>query len=123
MQRLGILLAVIFGLALHVSEARAGHPWRRAHADRGAQWYNTNQSWHGPYNHVAWGHPVALIVPPTAQMQSEYSWGVGRTTMQPIHFQFGRPIATPGSAAGNRPAPIWPSNTRQLGVYSVRGPW
>ena len=52
--------------------------------------YNANRSWHGAYSNVQWGHPVALIVPPTATMQTEYSWGVGRTQMRPIQHQFAR---------------------------------
>ena len=126
MNRIGILLAVVV-ITASASIAHAGSPFaaiRRAHADRGAQWYNTNQSWHGGYGNVQWGHPVALIVPPTANMQTEYSWGVGRTTMTPLHHQFGRPIATPGGGiGGTRPTPLWPSSTSQFGYYSVRGPW
>ncbi|MCA9168867.1 MAG: hypothetical protein KDB23_14430 [Planctomycetales bacterium] len=126
MKRLVILLAAV-ALTASASAVHAGSPYaaiRRAHADRGAQWYNTNRSWHGQYANVQWGHPVALIVPPTANMQTEYAWGVGRTTMTPIHHQFGRPIATPGAGgAGLLPTPLWPSSTAQIGYYSVRGPW
>jgi hypothetical protein len=99
------------------------HPIRQAHADRGARWYNSNYSWHGPYSHVQWGRPLALIVPPTANMQTEYGWGVARTQMVPIHHQFDRPVALPGSRGGWSPTPPWPWSTTQMGVYSVRGPW
>lgn len=123
-----IVIVVAFGLltAACASNADAGWPMgpaQRVSADRGAQWHNTNMSWHGPYANVQWGHPVALIVPPTAQFQTEYSWGVGRTTMTPIHHQFGRPVAIPGAAGGLQQTPLWPSSTRQFGYYPVRGPW
>jgi hypothetical protein len=123
MKRISLLLAATFLGSLVSSDLQAGHPVYRAHADRGAYWHNANHSWHGAYQHVQYGHPLALIVPPTANMQTEYSWGVGRTMMRPIHHQFGRPVATPGYAGGTRPTPMWPSSTEQLGVYSVRGPW
>jgi hypothetical protein len=96
---------------------------QQMHADRGARWFNANHSWHGAYSHVQWGHPVALIVPPTATMQTEYSWGVARTQMIPIRHQFGRPVAQLGYYGSLPPSPRWPSRTQHLGVYSVRGPW
>ena len=126
MQRIMLMMVTAFVIGLNAQPTSAGQPLsavRRAHADRGAYWYNANHSWHGGYQHVQWGHPLALIVPPTANMQTEYSWGVARTTMQPIHHQFHRPVALPGARGTTVPTPPWPSSTRQIGVYSVRGPW
>ena len=114
-----ILLATIAGALLSTSESWAGDI---IHNDRAARWYNATRSWHRPYAHAAWGRPVALIVPPTVNMQTEYSWGVGRTRMAPINHQFARPYALPMTGPV-RPAPVWPSDTQQMGFYSVRGPW
>ena len=84
-------------------------------------WY----PWHGGYYDPAWGgSPVALVVPPTAALQTKYSWGVTNTEVVRIYPQFGR--AYPGPYAGGaafRPTPPQPGSTDQFGVYYVRGPW
>ena len=81
--------------------------------------------WHNAYYHAAYGEPIALVVPPTAEYQSQYGWGVGGTRVTPIYHQFGRPY--PGVSAGANgyfyPTPAWPSDTNQFGVYYIRGPW
>jgi hypothetical protein len=81
--------------------------------------------WHNAYYHAAYGEPIALVVPPTAEYQSHYGWGVGATRVEPIYHQFGRRY--PGAAAGAYgyfyPTPAWPSDTNQFGVYYIRGPW
>jgi hypothetical protein len=127
MARTLLLLTAALLLGYPAAPTRAGYPnttfHQQIHADRGARWFNANMSWHGPYSHVQWGHPVALIVPPTATMQTEYSWGVARTQMIPIRHQFDRPIAVITGAGTLPPSPRWPSRTQHLGVYSVRGPW
>ena len=33
--------------------------------------------WHGGYYDAAWGAPVAVVVPPTAESQTHLGWGVG----------------------------------------------
>ncbi|MCP4190504.1 MAG: hypothetical protein GY768_07730 [Planctomycetaceae bacterium] len=90
--------------------------------DRAARWYNATSSWHGAYQNVEWGRPVALILPPTVNMQTEYAWGVGRTRMSPINHQFARPYALPSSGT-TAPTPVFPWDTTQFGIYPVRGPW
>ena len=82
--------------------------------------------WHGDYSYTPYGMPTALVVPPTANMQTSMGWGVTQSSMRPIYHQFGRPY--PGDALGGyggygRPTPRWPSHTDQFGVYYVRGPW
>ena len=81
--------------------------------------------WHGSYYHSAWGTPVALVVPPNAELQTSWGWGVGATQVTPISAQFGRDY--PGmpyySNQTFNPTPLWPSHTSQFGVYYVRGPW
>lgn len=92
-------------------------------------WNNNQQNvyaWHGGYKHWRWGTPTALVVPPTADYQSSYAWGVGQTKSTPIHHQFGRGGgAMIGGSNGShfQNTPYWPSSTDQFGVYPVRGPW
>jgi hypothetical protein len=92
---------------------------RRAHNK--AQTY----AWHGDYYDATWGMPVPLVVPPKAESQVKYSWGVGSTRVVPIEHQFGRAYPGPGGYGSGafRPTPAWPSDTDQFGVYYVRGPW
>jgi hypothetical protein len=102
-------------------------PWARA--DWRAAQVAGRQSWHAGYYHTGWGVPVALMVPPTARMQTRWGWGVAQSTMTPIYHQFERPY--PGCVTGVErqpgepvlPTPRWPSHTDQFGVYYVRGPW
>jgi hypothetical protein len=80
--------------------------------------------WHGSYYNMTWGVPVALVVPPTAEAQVQWGWGVGNTYASPICPQFQR--NWPGPAAEGqvfRSTPRWPSSTDQFGVYYIRGPW
>jgi hypothetical protein len=111
-------------LALVVSaSAQAGGvgSWKNVRARHQAQTY----PWHGMYYDASWNMPVALVVPPTAENQKKYEWGVGASRVVPIEHQFGR--AYPGAGTYNRgnfrPTPAWPSNTDEFGVYYVRGPW
>ena len=80
--------------------------------------------WHNGFYDPAWGEPVALVVPPTAEYQSNYGWGVGGTRVSPIYHQFGRPFPGYGGGGGAfLPTPLNPSDTQQFGVYYIRGPW
>jgi hypothetical protein len=89
-------------------------------AHRRAQGY----AWHGGYYDAAWGMPVALVVPPTAEYQTNWGWGVGNTRVTPIYHQFERNYpGAPVGGRGFRPTPPWPSNTTQFGDYYIRGPW
>lgn len=89
--------------------------------------YHARQSpWHGHYNHHRWGRPLALVVPPTADNQVKWGWGVGATNVVPIYHQFhrGNPATYPPSVWKRfKTQPYWPSHTDQFGVYPVRGPW
>ena len=85
-----------------------------------AQWYNWNRN----YAHTDYGQPVALVVPPTANLQTNYGWGVASSRISRIDHQFQRNYPGYGTFGGPfRPTPIWPSDTIQFGVYPVRGPW
>lgn len=99
-----------------------------------ADWIAANraaeQSWHAGYYNTQYGVPVALVVPPTARMQTRWGWGVCQSTMSPIYQQFERPypgpfMVDPSGLGGMAllPTPRWPSHTDQFGVYYIRGPW
>lgn len=81
--------------------------------------------WHGGYYDAAWGMPVAVVVPPTAEAQTHWGWGVGATRVTPIQHQFNRNYPGPSTYRRSwfRPTPRWPSSTDQLGDYYIRGPW
>jgi hypothetical protein len=81
--------------------------------------------WHGYYYDPAWGMPIALVVPPTAETQTHYGWGVGNTRVTTIYHQFHRDYGGPGvyNRRNFLPTPPWPSDTDQFGVYYIRGPW
>ena len=117
MRALLILVAISAAVALTPDFAQARNPlgWRYRNS------YN-NQPWHGQYYYLPKGQPTALIVPPTSRMQTNYSWGVSQNTMTPITNQYG-PGGIPSAGGAFYGTPIWPSHTRQFGVYPVRAPW
>ena len=113
---LALLTAIVLtaGVAGSASALPYNWPIRRS-------WY---YDWNKPYRHTAYGQPVALIVPPTATMQTNWGWGVGSSRLQRLDHQFHRNYPGGGPFGGPyRPTPIWPSDTTQFGVYNVRGPW
>ncbi|MFK7735588.1 MAG: hypothetical protein AB8B50_06160 [Pirellulaceae bacterium] len=118
----GLLLGTV---ALSGTAAAQGKMLRHGRAPKCgacAQKHQAGQPWHGQYNYLPYGQPTALVVPPTARMQSNYSWGVSQNTMTPIYQQYG-PAAMPSAGGGFYNTPIWPSHTNQFGIYPVRAPW
>jgi len=123
---LGVALAAI-GLS---GQAQADP---QTHLGRRARRLAARTSWHAPYYHTMYGRPIALVVPPTANMQSHYGWGVTNTRISPIYpqfqraypgdFQGGFPGYVQGEACPFKPTPRWPADTGQFGVYYIRGPW
>ncbi|MDA7978217.1 MAG: hypothetical protein MPJ50_05540 [Pirellulales bacterium] len=94
-----------------------GNPW--GYVD-----YPSNSQWHAGYADAAWGRPMPLVIPPNAQYQTVYGWGIGATQVVPNYAQFSGPTYGGGYWGGPyHQAPRWPWDTRQLGVYYVRGPW
>lgn len=85
------------------------------------------KSWHSAWYDPAEGRPIALVVPPTAEFMTQYSWGVPSSRVAPIYHQFRRPYPGPGAVGGSGggflPTPNQPSDTVQFGVNAVRGPW
>ncbi len=116
-----LLLLVVLLLAGTAHVASALPPAQGAWACNTAYGY----SWHNGYYHSAWGMPVAVVVPPTAELQTNWGWGVGNTRVTPICPQFERNYPGPGlfNRRHFRPTPPWPSDTNQFGAYYVRGPW
>ena len=104
-------------------DATAGH--YRTFKGRVAYCQAQTYPWHGGYYNVAWGTPVAVVVPPTAESQTHWGWGVGATRVTPIQHQFHRNYPGPGMYKRSwfRPTPPWPSSTDQFGDYYIRGPW
>jgi hypothetical protein len=112
----------LFTFSAWTEQAMAGHGGLKGRvSSRQSQTY----PWHGDYYDAAWGMPVAVVVPPTAEAQTHLGWGVGATRVTPIQHQFERGYPGPGvyNRAWFRATPAWPSNTDQLGDYYIRGPW
>ncbi|GIW99980.1 MAG: hypothetical protein KatS3mg111_3313 [Pirellulaceae bacterium] len=122
-----LAMAISLG-AILCSTATAGGPrgrWFGGMAARGAAWNEAmaqTRPWHGDYYYLPYGHPVALVVPPNAVMQQNYSWGVSQNTMTPIPHQY-MPQLNPAVGGPFYATPPWPSHTNQFGVYPVRAPW
>ena len=69
---------------------------------RRARWYNWNRN----YAHTDYGQPVALVVPPTANLQTNYGWGVASSRISRIEHQFQRNFPGYGMFGGpSRPTP------------------
>lgn len=121
-----IACATLFTVA---TSAQAERPHGRLFggtlATRGDTWAQQQASsrpWHGNYYYLPYGQPTALVVPPNAVMQTNYSWGISQNTMTPIYHQYGYSVSGPASGAFLA-TPPWPSNTNQFGIYPVRAPW
>jgi hypothetical protein len=85
-----------------------------------ARMYNWNRN----YAYTDYGQPTALVVPPTAQLQTNWGWGVASSRISRIDHQFQRNYPGAGPFGGRaRPTPPWPSDTTQFGIYPVRAPW
>lgn len=79
--------------------------------------------WHGNYYDPAWGVPVAVVVPPNAERQIDYSWGVTNTEVSRIRPQFRRAYPYDMGEGVFAPTPAWPWHTNQFGYYYIRAPW
>src|SRR5689334_16861742 len=84
------LLAALAVFVLSAVSAQA-HTHDETYHGYDARWRAQRRPWHGNYYHIGWGGPVALVVPPTAEMTSDYSWGVASTRVTRIDHQFQRP--------------------------------
>ncbi len=85
-----------------------------------------NKSWHSGWYNPDVGRPVPLVVPPTAEFVSEYSWGVPSSRVMPLYQQYRKPYPGAAYVPGSRPlmpTPQHPSDTVQFGIHAIRGPW
>jgi hypothetical protein len=87
--------------------------------------YPYGGTWHGGFMKPYWGQPVPLVVPPISNYQTIWSWAVGGTQVVPIFPQYAGPGYFPFGQTTDQflPTPYWPNDTRQFGVYYIRGPW
>lgn len=109
----GLTLVAVVMLASMARSVLASYPYERA----------AMVNWHGNYAYTPYGRPTSLVVPPTAQMQTNWSWGVASSSISRIDHQYTRDYLGPGSAGRFNSTPHWAGNTNQFGVYYVRGPW
>lgn len=121
--RFRILVIVLVSVAAMASAARVG-AFDETHHGHNARWRSTLQPWHGRYYNVQHGVPLALVVPPTAELQTDYNWGSVGSRMTRIDHQYQRPWPNGyWTPHGFMPAAAYPSDTRQFGTYYIRGPW
>ncbi|MCA9269682.1 MAG: hypothetical protein KDA41_14475 [Planctomycetales bacterium] len=121
-----VVLAVAGWLSVVGNTAHAGPPgyWGVTEQDAWMYWHAQGRPWHDNYKHTAYGRPVSLVVPPTANLQTHYNWGVSGTAMTPIYHQYSRAYPSSFSSGGQMHAtPYWPASTDHFGVYYIRAPW
>jgi hypothetical protein len=119
-KRISIITSFALLAAVALSTTAEADPGWLRHPNKRAQDYR----WHANYVHSAYGQPVALVVPPTAQLQTNWSWGAPSARFSRIDHQFGRDNPGQGPFRGGfRRTPVWPRDTAQFGVHYVRGPW
>lgn len=93
---------------------------------KNARWRASLRPWHGRYNNVQYGQPIALVVPPTAELTTDYAWGSVASRMTRNDHQFQRPWPNgywSPYGYGFFNTPEWPHDTRNFGIYPIRGPW
>ena len=125
MKKLIIGLAVIaMALVLQLDSANAENPARRLRRVL-LPYQQTVTTWHGQYANPNYARPVAVVVPPNANMMRSLGWGVCGSQMMPLYSQYGTayPGAVTASSIRFLSRPVAPSNTQQFGYYYIRGPW
>ncbi|BBO36107.1 hypothetical protein [Lacipirellula parvula] len=110
-------LAVAAAIAACPAIATAEMPYLKPL--RRASMYN----WHAQYAYTNYGVPTSLVVPPTAQLQTNWSWGAPSMRVSRIDHQYTRNYAGQGAAGPWAYTPHHPQDTAQFGVYYVRAPW
>src|SRR5262245_12784308 len=78
-------------LALAAFSASRLHAFDETLHGHNARWRASLRPWHGRFYNVQYGEPVALVVPPTAELTTDYSWGSVASRMTRIDHQFQRP--------------------------------
>ncbi|MFP6675615.1 MAG: hypothetical protein VB878_11110 [Pirellulaceae bacterium] len=117
-----LLFATVLFSGVLVENTEAAWP-RKDTANRWGRAHTMTTPWNGPYYHINYGRPVALVVPPTVTSSTHLGWGVTGTETRPIYSQFSRGGPGTVNRARLRGTPPWPQHTDQFGIYYVRGPW
>ena len=118
-----VLLATLAVACSWLGQASAGYPLTRLE-QRIAGMGTKCSPWNGPYYSPEWGAPAAVLVPPTVWTASSLGSTVGGSHTSWVTPQFNRDYPAGSSYQGTfQPAPVWPSDTRQMGYYYIRGPW
>ena len=110
--------SILLALAIAALTAAPSEAHRGKKCPRSAM-YN----WHANYVYTPYGVPTALVVPPTANLQTNWSWGAPSSRISRIDHQFTRNYSGMGGGGPFYHTPHWPQDTAQFGVYYVRGPW
>ena len=121
--KIHIVLAVACAAAVVAcaSDARA---YDETHHGHNARYRASLRPWHGRWYNVQYGQPVAIVIPPTAELSTDYAWGSVASRMTRNDHQFQRPWPNGyWTPYGFMPTPAFPSDTRQNGYYYIRGPW
>lgn len=118
-----VLLATLALASSWIGLAHAGYPFTRL--EQRIVCNGTQCSpWNGPYYSPEWGAPAALVVPPTVRTTTSLGSTLGGSHTNYVCPQFRRDYPADSIYQGNfQPAPIWPTDTQQMGYYYVRGPW
>ncbi|MEX0677745.1 MAG: hypothetical protein WD063_11755 [Pirellulales bacterium] len=110
--------------ALALASAGRVQAYDETHHGHNARYRASLRPWHGRWYNVQHGQAVAVVVPPTSELTTDYSWGAVSSRMTRIDHQFQRPWPNGyWTPYGFMPTPAVPSDTRQTGYYYIRGPW
>jgi hypothetical protein len=117
-------LLVLGAAAVALLTAGRASAYDETHHGHNARYRASLRPWHGRWYNVQYGMPVAVVIPPTAELTTDYAWGSVASRMTRNDHQFQRPWPNGAwTPYGFLPTPAWPSNTRQFGYYYIRGPW
>lgn len=125
MKKIILGLLVTFGITLlHCVDAQAESRYKRVLR----YWQRNHEAttpWHGQYYSPSFGVPRAMVIPPTANATRSLGWGVSSSQMRTIVHQYQAGQEDWGTTAAGQfhPTPANPQNTRQFGIYYIRGSW
>jgi hypothetical protein len=118
------ILFVIALAAAALATASRAQAYDETHHGHNARYRASLRPWHGRYYNIQYGQAVALVIPPTAELTTNYGWGSVSSRMTRNDHQFQRPWPNGRwTPYGFLPTPAIPSDTRQFGYYYIRGPW
>jgi hypothetical protein len=118
-----VLLATLGLMGSWLGQAHAAYPFVRL--EQRVVCYGTQcNAWNGAYYAPEVGVPQALVVPPHSFKQTSLGSTLGASHADFVCPQFRRDYPAGSTYLRTfQPAPVWPSDTQQMGYYYVRGPW